>query len=521
MLNNKKKIIVIILIIVAVIVGALLTYFIVNNSKINQVKERISQIKTEELQKNIIDELKNTSLNINNSSMETYFGTETNDSMDMALSFYYGLVSQGYSSNKNNEGYVYAFVSSKNRNIGVMIPCFKIESDNNGNVKNIVIPNSNRVSLPIKKVMWDTLEKVFNEKYNIDISNYKELGKGTCGISGSVNIMTSNDNVDFTVQVFKEFMNKTDATSWNETKEKLVRNGNVYEDFEVTQEVFGIETIGVKDKYLEKSYIIEKSDVTNNNIQKTNSEILFTINNKYINKYGYITDFVDNSVVEINGIKIESNQEKISDDLLQNLNELYKSLKENELLNKIDLIDISNQYDIKIYINSEHKVVKFGNFDNINTKCIYVKNILELEKENTGEIIVNVDLDNGEKPYFREISNENNNKINSNKSQTTNTTQKNNTKKSITDISINDELNSKVMTVVKDNESEVWTYKRYNIYKVLDNGMVVLLVKYTSEYSGNFYMFIEVDIDKNEIVKITDVFPKDDFVEPMFNSTKW
>ena len=409
MSNNKKKIFVIILIIVAIIGGALLTYFIVNNnSKTNQVKERISQIKTEELQKNMIDELKNTSLNINNSSMETYFGTETNDTMDMALSFYYDLVSQGYSSNKNNEGYIYAFVSSKNRNIGVMIPCFKIESDNNGNVKNIVIPNSNRVSLPIKKVMWDTLEKVFNEKYNIDISNYKELGKGICGISGNVNIMTSSSNVDFTVQVFKEFTNNTDGYSWNETKEKLVRNGNVFEDFEVTQEVFGIDTIGVKDKYLEKNYIIEKSDVTNNNnnnIQKTNSEILFKINNKYINKYGYITDFVDKSVVEISGIKIESNQEKISDDLSQNLNELYNSLEKNELLNKIDLIDISNQNDINIYMNSENKVVKFGNFENINTKCLYVKNILNREKGHKGEIIVNVDLNNGESPSFRESIN--------------------------------------------------------------------------------------------------------------------
>lgn len=254
-MSKKVKIMLPILLVLIIAVVAVIS-IILNNGNSNQVKEKLGQIKTEELQNNLINELKNTSLNVNNSSMETYFGMQTDDSMDMSLSFYYNLVMENYKGNEENNDYVFAFVSSKNKKIGVVIPCFKIESDSNGNFKNIILPShvgtGGNVFVPVKSIMWNTIEKVFREKYDIDVSKYSEYGKGKCMLLTNANIMASDSNRDYTIQVFKEITNNTDGYSWNNSKEAQVKNGNVFEDFEISQEIFGLNTIDTKDQTLRK-----------------------------------------------------------------------------------------------------------------------------------------------------------------------------------------------------------------------------------------------------------------------------
>lgn len=140
-----------------------------------------------------------------------------------------------------------------------------------------------------------------------------------------------------------------------------------------------------------------------NKEQNNNSEILFKLSdNKYINKYGYIihnSNISDVTILE--GITIKDNQERLDENSLSLLSELIKlreTLENIDLLEKINKIDVRDIENIKLSINSENKTVELGNFENLTSKCLYIKNIMEQEKNKKGTISVK-DVN---KVYFRE-----------------------------------------------------------------------------------------------------------------------
>lgn len=72
-------------------------------------------------------------------------------------------------------------------------------------------------------------------------------------------------------------------------------------------------------------------------------------------------------------------------------------------------------------------------------------------------------------------------------------------------------------------ETATWTYTNCSIYRKLHNNKVVYLVKYKHNYYNHeyFYMFVEVSVKENTIVKYTDIFPDEDgFIESMYK-TNW
>ncbi len=133
-------------------------------------------------------------------------------------------------------------------------------------------------------------------------------------------------------------------------------------------------------------------------IKKNNNNILFKIGNKYINEYGYITDISNSSAIQVQGVNIQSNQEQMESSIFEKLLKLYNTLKNNDLTIKVSKIDIANIYDVKVYMDLENKIIQIGNLENLSTKFVYVKNIMEQEKGKTGTIFVN-DIS---KMYFRE-----------------------------------------------------------------------------------------------------------------------
>lgn len=132
-------------------------------------------------------------------------------------------------------------------------------------------------------------------------------------------------------------------------------------------------------------------------IQKENNEMLFKINDVYINKYGYIKTSIDSSAILLEGIKLENNQEQIQSTLFKKLLNLYETLETNDLINKVSKIDVSDLENIEIYVDSENKIIQIGNFENLNAKFVYAKKIMEQEKAQ-GTIFVK-DINN---VYFRE-----------------------------------------------------------------------------------------------------------------------
>jgi hypothetical protein len=77
--------------------------------------------------------------------------------------------------------------------------------------------------------------------------------------------------------------------------------------------------------------------------------------------------------------------------------------KENEIDSLISSVDITNDKNYTLYLDSENKTVYLGDCKDINTRILYLKAILEKEKGNSGEIFINADLDSdSEYVYFKE-----------------------------------------------------------------------------------------------------------------------
>ncbi|MBQ3407711.1 MAG: FtsQ-type POTRA domain-containing protein [Clostridia bacterium] len=96
---------------------------------------------------------------------------------------------------------------------------------------------------------------------------------------------------------------------------------------------------------------------------------------------------------------------KLNDEDLNGLSDVIKIIQEaenNEIVEDITKIDISNHDDYLVYFDNLGKVAHIGNTTSVNDKMTRIAKILKVESEVEGEIFVNVDLNNGKYPYFRE-----------------------------------------------------------------------------------------------------------------------
>ena len=165
-----------------------------------------------------------------------------------------------------------------------------------------------------------------------------------------------------------------------------------------------------------ESVIIKRAlpDTLNINIKERKRSYMLNFVNGYvyIDTQGYILEISEEKleVPIISGYKtqeekiVEGNRLEIED--LENLNnvlKITKSLEEIEISkNIITNIDISNKEDYTVYIESEKKMIHFGDISNLNNKILYVKAMIDSEKNIEGEIFVNGDLNNKFRPFFRE-----------------------------------------------------------------------------------------------------------------------
>ena len=130
----------------------------------------------------------------------------------------------------------------------------------------------------------------------------------------------------------------------------------------------------------------------------------------YIDKNGYILEVssVKNEVPIIVGFDTTENElinkKRLETKDLEKLNKILKitdSAKAINIENIITEINIENENDYYIYIESQNKKIYIGDVNNLTNKMLYVKKILEEEKDHSGTGYVNGDISNGFKPYFR------------------------------------------------------------------------------------------------------------------------
>lgn len=129
----------------------------------------------------------------------------------------------------------------------------------------------------------------------------------------------------------------------------------------------------------------------------------------YINRQGFVLEISNDKpevpmilgfITDLSNIKENDRLEK-SD--LQKMNVVIKIMetaKANQIENLITKIDISDEKDYMVYFDTEGKIAYLGNGNELNTRFLYIKKLLEIRKGESGEIFVDGDL-NSEDVYFR------------------------------------------------------------------------------------------------------------------------
>lgn len=147
------------------------------------------------------------------------------------------------------------------------------------------------------------------------------------------------------------------------------------------------------------NYAEERPEIVTDSYQEENNEILFIVNDLYINRYGYIKRNLNNTYggILLEGINISYSQEKIDDNLFENLSLLYTSLDETELIDKVTKVDISDMANISLYIESKDQIIQLGDLSDLSLKLNWAKEITEEENESG-----TINVEDVEEAYFRE-----------------------------------------------------------------------------------------------------------------------
>lgn len=133
----------------------------------------------------------------------------------------------------------------------------------------------------------------------------------------------------------------------------------------------------------------------------------------YINNQGYILEITNEKInlPILTGISTDLSNIKLGERLnvedlkkLDTVIKIYETSNSNGIADLITKIDISNDKNYCIFLETEGKTVYLGDCSNLNTRILTLKSVLEASSGKAGEIFLNVDL-NSENVYFRPSSN--------------------------------------------------------------------------------------------------------------------
>lgn len=123
----------------------------------------------------------------------------------------------------------------------------------------------------------------------------------------------------------------------------------------------------------------------------------------YINTQGYLLE-VSTKALELPTItgfltpegQIQEGNRLCIEDLerLNDVIQIMDSANNNEIENLITKINIADKQNYILELKSEKKTVYLGDTSNLGTKMLYIKTVMEKEKDKEGEIFVNTDLSN-------------------------------------------------------------------------------------------------------------------------------
>ena len=133
----------------------------------------------------------------------------------------------------------------------------------------------------------------------------------------------------------------------------------------------------------------------------------------YINNQGYILEISTEkeNMPILTGITTDLSNikegERLSVEDLKKMDMVIKICeiaKSNDLKDLITKIDITDDRNYTIILETEGKTVYLGDCSDLNTRMLYLKSVLEASSGKKGELFLNVDL-NSDNVYFRPSSN--------------------------------------------------------------------------------------------------------------------
>ncbi len=130
----------------------------------------------------------------------------------------------------------------------------------------------------------------------------------------------------------------------------------------------------------------------------------------YINNQGYILEKETSKIdtIIITGFSTSENEIEIGKRLnesdlkkIETVLKIVDSAKSNDIYKLITKINIQDKNDYILILEGEKKTAHIGDASNISTRMLYIKAILEKEKDIEGEIYINGNI-NIDKAFFRE-----------------------------------------------------------------------------------------------------------------------
>lgn len=198
------------------------------------------------------------------------------------------------------------------------------------------------------------------------------------------------------------------------TKEQIEELAN----FEQYNNLFSINTIKAQDDIKKNAYIedVKVSRKFPNTVKITVKErvpkymLQVADSYVYINNQGYMLEV---SVEKLDipiivGFKTDLSNAKAGNRLevedlkkMETIIKIVETARANDIVDSITKIDVSNDKNYTLILESEQKTVYLGDCSDLNTRMLYLSGILSQTKNVAGEIFLNMDL-NTDDAYFRE-----------------------------------------------------------------------------------------------------------------------
>lgn len=284
----------------------------------------------------------------------------------------------------------------------------------------IGLPNNNKSKKNSKKIQstkTNNIKNVSNQQPTKEdmLRMQKRRAVKRMGICGLLLFLIIGGIVYFMLSPVFNIKNIEVLNNYHVSSQEIISASKI----QIGQNMFKYSKKETKNNILANSYIESvnvQRDIFSKKVKITVSErapsLMLEYGNSfvYMDNQGYFLEISENkiNVPIIKGYKtpledIKPGKRLVKDDLekLETVLNIIKNAEAKDIANLITYIDIKDKKNYCMYLESEDKKVYLGKCTDLSTQMLYVKEMIEREKNIEGSFYVNMDL-NISNPVFKE-----------------------------------------------------------------------------------------------------------------------